>query len=142
MDYLFMIELNGQTADLDQLKGTIAGYSKNIPSCEIQYLEVAGLNKGLMGIVRFIEDTTDTGQVNFFENIRGLVADINHLPLDKVESKTLQPEDAPQDPSTWARASMADVLVGFAPEGTPELNNDENPYQVVSMLKGGIGGKH
>lgn len=144
MDYLFMIERNQQTADLNAVKNEIQGFA---PS-SLPYLEIDELGKGIVGIVRFAEKTTAD---DFFDKVRHQVALINRLPLNKLppENKlpgsNLDPEEVPQEgPATWARASMGDVLVGFAVKNPPppEINSDINKYEIVGTMLGGIGGKH
>ncbi len=144
MDYLFMLELNGQSADLNAVKQRIIAE----PNGGIPYLEIDERITGLVGIVKFAAGK-DTDRDNFFEKIRIEVRDINHLPPAKADFGKLEPEDVPDNPATWARASMGEVLDGFQPEGVPDRNSDENPYQIVAKLiptpiptlKGGIGGK-
>ena len=139
MDYLFMIELNGQTSDLSQLKRDIRSHGE-----EIAYLEIDEQNRGLVGIVIFAESKTDVDQAAFFDKVRGYVAEINHLPADKVKSETLTQQDIPPGtPAIWVRASMGAVLGGFAVKGYLDPNSGENSYQIVlDKSKGGIGGKH
>jgi hypothetical protein len=141
MDYLFIIEFNSRPpASVEALKGTIREFGK-----DILYLENDVPSKGIVGIVRFAEQKTTDESDKFFEQLRGLVAkDLNHLNLEKVESRSLSPEDPEINGANlakWARASIRDVLVGFDVAGTAELNNDDNSYEIVSTLKGGIGGK-
>lgn len=137
MDYLFIIEFN------DNFPSSVETLKKSIRTSgmEIPYLEKDTVSKGIVGIASL---ANNEDRDIFFEHLRGLVADLNHLDSEKVEGGSLSPDD-PEiggvNLAKWARASIKDVLVGFDVAGTPELNNEDNSYEIVSTLKGGIGGK-
>ncbi len=151
MDYLFMIELNGQTADLDAVKQTITGFapSSSSSSLSVLYLGIDELRKGIVGIARFAEESEGSIAKDFFDKVRHQVALINHLPLNKLPPankltfSNLDPSDIPQDPATWARVSLGNALIGFdrMQSPPPEINADDNKYEILGTMLGGIGGK-
>jgi hypothetical protein len=142
MDYFFLIKLNDQDGNLEDLKQSINGFG-----ADLRYLEIDEDRQGLIGIASFDQSKTTEDGDTFFNRVRMLVRDINNLPIDRAEIGELEPADLPSDmPAIWARASFGKVLLGFQPEGSPDPNEDDNPYVILSTstqrtLTGGIGGK-
>jgi hypothetical protein len=139
MEYLFMIELNGQSTDLTALQQRIEQHAA--PNDQILYLAISVQHPGILGVIRIVQEKNPDQEIEFFDKLRGEVAVINGLPREGRPVDVSIEQTVPM--AKWARASLSDVIDGFGVQYGADFNPqaDDNSYQIIGTLKGGIGGK-
>lgn len=131
MDYFFVIEFNGQSANAQQVMENIVDLG-----CEMKYLAADMSGKGVLGIV---ESPTIAQRDSFFENIAYFVQKINGLPDGSYAPKG-GGGSYNEELATWAYTTTGDLV-----DGLKRLEYDGDgllPYQIETILRGGVTGVH
>jgi len=134
MDYVFLIEFNEKKANSDKLIENIQDLG-----CNIHYITADPTVQGIFGIV---ESPSLEQRDSFFRNIAYMVQKINNLPDDgPVYSTPTLGEQQYDGLATWAYSTIGEIINGLT-----RLNYDGQggllPYQIETILKGGVTGVH